>query len=92
MKSYPLVRGSVAADGVTMVVLEFELSKMKPVAISKVDGLRLLFSDGWLLVRPSGTEPKVRLTVEAQTEPRAREFFEGAMAAIESARRAGKQP
>ena len=34
-----------------------------------VDGFKLLFEDGaWLLVRPSGTEPKVRVYAEADTE------------------------
>ena len=36
--------------------------------ISWVDGMRLTFPDGWLLLRPSGTEPYLRLTVEAQTK------------------------
>ena len=32
------------------------------------DGLRLAWSDRWLHVRPSGTEPIVRLIAEAPTE------------------------
>lgn len=35
--------------------------------LSKVDGLRLTLTDGWLLLRPSGTEPYMRLTVEGKT-------------------------
>jgi phosphoglucosamine mutase len=34
---------------------------------SRVDGLRFNFKDAWLLVRPSGTEPFIRVTAEAQT-------------------------
>jgi phosphomannomutase len=36
-----------------------------------VDGFKLLCEDGsWLLVRPSGTEPKLRIYAEASTEAR----------------------
>ncbi|MFQ5989306.1 MAG: phosphoglucomutase/phosphomannomutase family protein [Candidatus Methylomirabilales bacterium] len=35
--------------------------------VQRVDGTKLLFEDGsWLLIRPSGTEPVVRLYVEAR--------------------------
>lgn len=33
---------------------------------SRVDGLRVDADDGWFLVRPSGTEPVVRVTAEAR--------------------------
>ena len=36
------------------------------------DGLRLSWADAWLHVRPSGTEPIVRVIAEAPTEQRAR--------------------
>jgi phosphoglucosamine mutase len=36
--------------------------------LSTIDGLRYDFSDGWLLIRPSGTEPAIRLTCEATTK------------------------
>ena len=32
-----------------------------------VDGLRIALKRGWLLVRASGTEPFIRLTVEGQS-------------------------
>jgi len=38
----------------------------RPV-FSRTDGLRLDWPDGWLLVRPSNTEPIVRAVAEAQT-------------------------
>jgi phosphomannomutase len=37
--------------------------------IITVDGTKLVFDDGsWLMIRPSGTEPKVRFYIEARTE------------------------
>lgn len=40
--------------------------------INTIDGVRLSFNDGsWVLVRPSGTEDYVRITLEAKTEEKA---------------------
>jgi phosphoglucosamine mutase len=35
--------------------------------INTLDGVRVDLPDGWILVRPSGTEPKIRITVESET-------------------------
>jgi phosphomannomutase len=44
-----------------------------------VDGIKLLFDDGsWLMIRPSGTEPKVRFYIEARTEESKQAVFETA--------------
>lgn len=44
-----------------------------------VDGTKLVFDDGsWLMVRPSGTEPKVRFYIEARTEDEKKAVFETA--------------
>ncbi len=43
-----------------------QIAGMRPVEVSHTDGLRLGFADeSWLLVRPSGTEPVVRVYAEA---------------------------
>lgn len=50
-----------------------------------VDGTKLVFDDGsWLMIRPSGTEPKVRFYIEARTE-------EGKKAVFETAERMTKE-
>lgn len=44
-----------------------------------VDGIKMVFDDGsWLMIRPSGTEPKVRFYIEARTEEGKRAVFETA--------------
>jgi phosphomannomutase len=44
-----------------------------------VDGTKLVFDDGsWLMVRPSGTEPKVRFYIESRTEEGKKAVFEAA--------------
>ena len=65
---YPLLRGSVSSQGVDMSRMEAIFKKTKPRKANKIDGIKLDYSEGWLLVRPSGTEPKIRLTAEAKTE------------------------
>jgi phosphoglucomutase len=41
------------------------------IQVNRLDGVKMILEDGsWLLLRPSGTEPVVRLYAEASTEPR----------------------
>jgi phosphomannomutase / phosphoglucomutase len=40
------------------------------------DGIKVYFEDGWVLARPSGTEPIFRVQAEAKTQARARELAE----------------
>ena len=52
--------------GTTVVVGEQEQRISKVIDI---DGRKMIFEDGsWLMIRPSGTEPKVRFYVESRTE------------------------
>lgn len=38
------------------------------VDINSLDGLKVSFQEGWFLIRPSGTEPALRVTVESKDE------------------------
>ncbi|OPY34163.1 MAG: Phosphoglucosamine mutase [Methanomassiliicoccales archaeon PtaU1.Bin124] len=53
-----IVRGKIAA----------EMNLVKCQKLITVDGFRAEFEDGWFLIRLSGTEPKVRVTVEARSK------------------------
>ncbi|HEV8305971.1 MAG TPA: hypothetical protein VGQ25_13470, partial [Gemmatimonadales bacterium] len=45
-------------------------------AVDTQDGLRLAWPDRWLHVRPSGTEPIIRLIAEAPTAPEAERLID----------------
>ena len=49
-------------------------SAFPDAAADTQDGLRLAWNDRWVHVRPSGTEPIVRVIAEAPTEEEAREL------------------
>ncbi len=45
------------------------------VECGTLDGIKLRYSDGWLLLRPSGTEPVFRVFAEAKTKNRAKSLI-----------------
>jgi phosphoglucosamine mutase len=85
---YPIVRGSVPNDGRPMDVDRLK-RMMQPKDVSSIDGLKFTLNDGWVLIRASGTEPKVRITAEARTEARARQLFDLAVKTLAEGRQAG---
>jgi phosphoglucosamine mutase len=81
--TYPNLRSSITRDKIDIKRLETELvSAFKPTSISYLDGLKLNLADGWILVRPSGTEPKIRLTVEGSDKTKVQDIHTRAVKII----------
>ena len=53
-----------------------KIQDLKPIEISTQDGIRAQFSRAWALIRPSGTEPKMRITVEAEDQGEAEKLYD----------------
>jgi phosphomannomutase len=49
------------------------------------DGIKLLDKSGWVLMRPSNTEPIIRVTAEAKTETRLLELYDFAKRELKQA-------
>ncbi len=68
LPSYPMKRGEVPCHNEkkssSMKKIGMELKKIG--SVSTIDGIRVDTKNGWILVRPSGTEPKIRITAEAR--------------------------
>jgi phosphoglucosamine mutase len=85
--TYPIRRESIEVadkDGVmerveSRVAAEYD-------DVRTLDGVRVDFDDGWVLVRASGTQPLVRITAEARDDERCGELFEEASAIVADAR------
>ena len=53
--------------------------------INNIDGLRLSFKDGsWVLIRPSGTEDYIRITLEAKDETKAKNIHDKSVNLVKS--------
>ena len=64
-------------DEIKFSVIEKLKSKFKSEGLKflDVDGIKLLDETGWVLLRPSNTEPIIRVTAEAKTEKKLRELY-----------------
>ena len=77
---YHILRGSVAysSENDPIAAITQELRSLDYVEMTTVDGVRLDFEDGWILVRRSGTEPKIRITAEARDAAMTKGLYEKA--------------
>ncbi len=93
LPDYRMVREKVACPNDrkagTMKKLKVGMKREFPDAgkALTIDGVRLDFKDGWVLVRPSGTEPYIRVTVGGKTSDRAMEISSKTARALREAMR-----
>ncbi len=88
---YPLIRGSITSKNVSKEELGNRLITLKPLSVNTIDGIKLTFEDGWLLIRTSGTEPKIRITAEAKSEKRVHELYDDGIGVIKECVRGDKE-
>ena len=87
--SYPNIREKITCSKEAKVKVmenmkELLTSEFDDISeVNSIDGLRLTFSDdSWLLVRPSGTEDYIRITLESRKLNRAKSIKETALKII----------
>jgi phosphoglucosamine mutase len=88
---YSLLRGNSPSQNVSKDELGKRLLALKPLSVSTIDGIKLTFDDGWLLIRASGTEPKIRITTEAKSEKRVHELYDDGIGVIKECTRGDKE-
>lgn len=69
-KKYPISRDSA------LRVVERVREEFKSERLITVDGVKVISRDYWVLVRPSGTEPLLRVMLEAKSEEVAKSILE----------------
>ncbi len=80
---YAIVKDKLARPTLGLESVYDSLRRAFPDAeLDEQDGLRLAWPDRWVHIRPSGTEPIVRVIAEAPTEALARELIARARAPL----------
>ncbi|WP_297499047.1 phosphoglucosamine mutase [Thermococcus sp.] len=78
----------VEGDRKAVVAKVAELAKARRYKMNTTDGAKIIFDDGWVLVRASGTEPIIRVFSEAKSEEKASEYLNLGLELLEEALRA----
>jgi len=91
---YHNVRHNVAYDDETeraaMIEAIERVATDADAPVNTTDGYRLEYGDAWVLARPSGTEPVIRVYAEAREADRATDLAGRMLAAIEEAKRSAR--
>lgn len=79
---YPLLRAKIDCPNLRKKEAMNKISTLyrdtfdDMLSASVLDGVRIELDEGWTLIRPSGTEPVIRITVEAENMTYAEELME----------------
>lgn len=90
LKSYPQkVKNFPCSDKVKFSMMRKIVRSLKAEGykLDLTDGAKIIFEDGWILIRPSNTTPLIRVSIEAETEHRVAELTEFANARIKKAKK-----
>ncbi|MGQ4833217.1 MAG: phosphoglucosamine mutase [Candidatus Asgardarchaeia archaeon] len=77
--SYPLKTINLhCPDNIKFQVIDRfkELLSSEGVQIITLDGVKIIEESGWILARPSNTEPIIRVTIEGHTQQKVKELME----------------
>ena len=76
---------SAAGEWPALKALLPELAGKRVLDVDRRDGVKLLLEgDAWVMMRPSGTEPLVRIYAEAATTDEVNELLDAAEAVVTS--------
>lgn len=76
LPAYKILKRSVPVGSEDPRELVDRITRLYPHdQISSIDGLKVVYDDGWVQVRPSNTEPILRVFSESQDEKRAQELI-----------------
>ncbi len=88
---YPVLRTKIECPNDKKQAVMDSLAESLPDKMSDVkevltvDGLGVTMKQGWVLVRPSGTEPVIRITCEAQTKEAVEKILKASEGSVKAA-------
>ncbi|GBF09796.1 phospho-sugar mutase [Aeropyrum pernix] len=79
---YPIKTKIPASREEALCAVEAVKQEFQGERMVTIDGVKVIGEGYWVLVRPSGTEPVVRIMLEARSEEEARALFERVLRAV----------
>jgi phosphomannomutase/phosphoglucomutase len=68
-----------------MELVNKQAASLKASHLNNLDGLRFEFSEGWMLIRASGTEPAIRVLAESSSPTFARSLLNRGLVIVQEA-------